>query len=413
MILTNKESKRLEHGRIFAPGLQDNERIYQFLKNSLPKDKALEYSRQEVESILEIDANVITCVENSAKDLVGITISYPAILIPSIAEKEKWSQQGGFDPKYFNKGAIYNELRKNAVRQNSQLIIATHSEVILDDAVDTNLTLLLNGEAVNLATQQDMKNSLRSYGIEHYYKAKVHPRILYVEGSTDIAMLSELARKLNHPAEKIFEDELYCYYTQNVEAECSLNNSLDSAGGAYGNFRSHFYALKRFVSELKGIAIFDGDNKTRDETTENDLAIRYWRNYELENYFITPELLCKYAVKQFNEKNEPLFNESLSQSFCEIVDNCLLDDFFSGNKDQLEEFKKASVGIKRRILENTKMSLFAEKVFTKFAEKVKQPVLLNKGDFYRMIELVNPSDIPEEIKEKLDLINKYLALPIR
>jgi len=135
MILTNKESKRLEHGRIFAPGLQDNERIYQFLKNSLPKDKALEYSRQEVESILEIDANVITCVENSAKDLVGITISYPAILIPSIAEKEKWSQQGGFDPKYFNKGAIYNELRAvDSAYQGNGLGKVMMGKLILDSA---------------------------------------------------------------------------------------------------------------------------------------------------------------------------------------------------------------------------------------------------------------------------------------
>jgi hypothetical protein len=52
---------------------------------------------------------------------------------------------------------------------------------------------MINREAVNLATQVDMRHSLRTFGIEHYYKAKILPRILYVEGSTDLAILKSLA----------------------------------------------------------------------------------------------------------------------------------------------------------------------------------------------------------------------------
>jgi hypothetical protein len=41
--------------------------------------------------------------------------------------------------------------------------MATHSEAILDDAVDTNLTLLfLNGTADNVANKKDMRNALRT-----------------------------------------------------------------------------------------------------------------------------------------------------------------------------------------------------------------------------------------------------------
>ena len=59
---------------------------------------------------------------------------------------------------YFQKladaGLTDLEILKDVARENgSQIIIATHSEIILDDAVETNLTLLVNGEAVDLALQ--------------------------------------------------------------------------------------------------------------------------------------------------------------------------------------------------------------------------------------------------------------------
>ena len=75
---------------------------------------------------------------------------------------------------------VYEILKEVAQQNRCQVVIATHSEVILDDAVETNLTLLINGESVNLASQNDMRNSLRTFGIEHYYKAKVLPRILLI-----------------------------------------------------------------------------------------------------------------------------------------------------------------------------------------------------------------------------------------
>ncbi len=117
---------------------------------------------------------------------------------------------------------VYEILKEIAHQNKSQVIIATHSEVILDDAVDTNLTLLINGEAVNLATQNDMKNALRTFGIDHYYKARIRPRILYVEGSTDLEMIKALAQKLKHDAAyDILMGELN-YYRGREKLACPL-----------------------------------------------------------------------------------------------------------------------------------------------------------------------------------------------
>lgn len=302
---------------------------------------------------------------------------------------------------------VYEILKHVAEENGCQVIIATHSEVILDDAVDTNLTLLLHGEAVNLAKQQDMKNALRMFGIEHYYKAKVHPRILYIEGSTDIEMLRELANKMNHAAaQELLEGKLNCYYTQNDEAEDSLENRLDRAAGSYGNFKAHFHTIKRYVPELKGCAIFDSDGKTRPDEVENEFVISYWKNYELENYFISPEVLCEFAEDYFRNIG-PLFHPT---DFSEIVDKCLLEEVFGNDIQQLKEYHAASTGLKRTLLKSVKMSAFAEKVFKIYAENTKQPVMLNKGQFYKLVQYVPEAELSSEITEKLDLLVKILTI---
>lgn len=226
---------------------------------------------------------------------------------------------------------VYEILKHVAQKNECQVIIATHSEVILDDAIDTNLTLLLHGEAVNLANQQDMKNALRSFGIEHYYKAKVHPRIFYIEGSTDIEMLRALAEKLGHKAADVLNGKLNCYYTRNIEPEDSFDNRIDRAGGAFGNFKAHFHTIRRFVPALKALALFDSDGQQHSSSQDNGLVIAYWRNYELENYFISPDILCAFAKAQF-ENDGSLFAHANSSSFEEIVNQCLLDEVFDGDE---------------------------------------------------------------------------------
>lgn len=306
---------------------------------------------------------------------------------------------------------VYEILKDVAERNGSQVVIATHSEVILDDAVDTNLTLLLHGEAVNLAKQQDMKLALRSFGIEHYYKAKVHPRILYIEGSTDIDMLRELAALLGHRAATVLKAKLNCYYTQNVEAADTLENRLDRAAGAFTFYRTHFHTLKRFVPGLKAVALFDNDNQNKQDDRTDELAVCYWKHYELENYFITPDVLSRFAEAHFNETAGERFTPTLTGDFRNVVDQCLLASVFAGDEQQLAEYRQASAGLKKTLLKGVKMSAFAEQVFAAFAEQQRQPVLLNKGDFYKLVKYAKAAEIPQEVSDKLDLLAAYLELP--
>ena len=306
---------------------------------------------------------------------------------------------------------VYEILKRVAEENSCQVIIATHSEVILDDAVDTNLNLLIGGTSVNMATRQDMKSALRSIGIEHYYKAKVHPRILYVEGSTDIEMLRSLAEKLKHPAADVLKGRVNYYYTQDVFPEKSLETELDRMGGIGVDFRMHFNTLRRFVGDLKAIAVFDSDGRSKKDWSKNDLHVCYWKNYELENYFITPDVLIAYADSVFESEGE-LFKSTSHSKFVEIVDRCLLEHMFDGDSEQLKEFHSASKKLKRTLLRSVKMSRFAECVFQDFAQAQNQPILMNKGEFYQLIKFVSYEDIPEEVSEKLDLIFATLKVDI-
>jgi hypothetical protein len=303
---------------------------------------------------------------------------------------------------------IYAILNTIIQENNGQVIIATHSEAILEEA--TNLTFLMDGKADNLTKQADIKNTLAKYGIEHYYRAKVHPRILYIEGSTDIDILTALAGHLGHEkAKAVLEGDLNVYYTQNITSENTLNNKLDRIAGAFSDeFRKHFYALSSIVPEIKGLAIFDSDNFDKEDEITDKLSIIYWKNYEIENYFITPETLLKYADSQFAK--DGLFQESNNDIFKETVSDVLLSAVFSNDKAQLTEYYNASSGLKRTLLKNIKMSQFAENVFEGFSLKTGGPILLRKGQFYTLVQYCVKEEIPDEIKQKLDLIVNCLGL---
>ena len=88
---------------------------------------------------------------------------------------------------------VYVLLRDIAAQNHSQVVMVSHSEVILEEALDNNLTLLMDGKADDLARKTDIRNSLKHFGAEHYIKARERRYVLYVEGGTDVDMLRALA----------------------------------------------------------------------------------------------------------------------------------------------------------------------------------------------------------------------------
>ena len=85
-------------------------------------------------------------------------------------------------------------------------------------------------------------------------------------------------------------------------AEKSLNSELERVEFGYGiNPKNHFFNLRSLIPDLCGIAILDNDGRDHKDSNEGGLTITYWKRYEAENYFITPEILSNYAKSAYRE----------------------------------------------------------------------------------------------------------------
>lgn len=306
---------------------------------------------------------------------------------------------------------VYVLLRDIAAENKSQVVIVTHSEVILNEALDTNLTLLLDGKSESLPKKQDILNSLRFFGAEHYVKARECGSVLYVEGSTDLDMMHEFAKLLKHPVAEIWDERrINSFYVQNNHPEKTTKADLERVEGEFQiTPKDHFNSLRGLLPNLKGLAILDRDGRNKEDSDWGALTIRFWNAYELENYFITPDVLNKYVRKQY-----PVDDLFVRQEFIdEALSKAVVEKIFEGKLDQYETWAKSPADARNLIWEaitkDKKMSALAESFFENLAQKTGSAPLLRKGDFFRLIEHANPTATAiGEIRQKLDLLHELL-----
>lgn len=311
---------------------------------------------------------------------------------------------------------VFSLLKEVSLQTGSQIIIATHSEVIIDEAVDVNLNLILNGKSIDLVNKTQIKATLKTYGIEHYYKAETTKRVIYVEGSTDLSMLKSFAEKLKHPSLPIFEDKLYYYYIADNLPEQNLEKDWQIQTGAYRDPKNHFYAVKSCVEEFKGLGIFDGDNKNQQDNIKEDLAIVYWKKYELENYFAYPSVLLRFFRQHYSKIHEGVFSALVERELKiveELINMEILDFIFDKDKPAFDAYADLPEVLKTRTFKNNstakKMSQFLENVFYRVKTEKKEALILTKGNFYELINFIDVEEIESEIVDKLNMIEKYLG----
>ncbi len=301
---------------------------------------------------------------------------------------------------------VYVLLRDIAAQNQSQVVMVSHSEVILDEALDNNLTLLMDGKADDLARKTDIRNSLKHFGAEHYIKARERGYVLYVEGGTDVDMLRALAEQLKHPVAAAWDERINSFYVQNNYPDKSLESELERVEGGFGvTPRDHFKGLCNLLPELKGLAILDNDGRDRQGSTEGNLQLTYWKRYEAENYFVTPEVLKRYALAQYAEME--LFGGHQTE-IDEVLNGLLLEQVFDGVANDFEAWNQSPPEAVRIVWEaktqRVKLSTFAEEFFRRLATRVGGSMLLKKGELHRLVAMVGPKIIAVEVKEKLDLL---------
>ncbi len=272
---------------------------------------------------------------------------------------------------------IYNLISDVTRKLGSQLIIATHSEIVLREAAskDDEIIAILQNTIFKLNDPRiikDFRKSLTDFGWDKYYLARLKKHCIYLEGSTDTSNLEAFARVLNHPLQGLLAEANVDPVEGNIPAEAF----------------NRFSALKLIEPDLKGLCLFDriGRNKNVDDP----MPVVEWSKRELENYFCFPEILVRWAGLKANT----LF----TASYPEIMHRCI-SDFTAPQylKDRNDPW-----------WENEKLSDWAENIFREFSQRTGQPLLMKKSNFHELISLLKPEEVDPEIREKLDLIYEVI-----
>lgn len=185
---------------------------------------------------------------------------------------------------------IYSELRSVAAVQKSQLIIATHSEVIINSVDPMELCALFHKPKplADTAERQKLSESLGVLTNTDVMVALNAPGVLYMEDYTDINILREWARILDHPVYDALN-------TRVMVRKMVSQNRPDSAGI---KAKDHYEALKLVREDLPGIELIDGDAHPNIQSTapaEGKLQKQRWRRYEIESYLIHPAALERFV----------------------------------------------------------------------------------------------------------------------
>lgn len=178
---------------------------------------------------------------------------------------------------------IYRDLREHARRNKAQLIIATHSEQIIDTADEEALHILTGaGELRKLSNRKKVRGILHLENTE-ISLAATEPGILYVEGKTDIDILREWARTLGHPLLAFLEKP---FWRATAEEEDKNRFAL-----------RHFDAMRSVVPDFRGLELRDGDQRAGPKSLPEGMTRLHWERYEIESYLIYPEAIMRFAEK--------------------------------------------------------------------------------------------------------------------
>ncbi len=172
----------------------------------------------------------------------------------------------------------YNLLIQVAQEKGSQIIAASHSEIVLNEAAGRDAVIAFVGKPHRIDDSgSQVVKSLRDIGFDQYYQAQEMGWVLYLENSTDLAILQAFAKVLGHPAQECLERPFVKYVETNLPQKA----------------REHFFGLQEAKDDLVGIAIFD--RLDRDLQSHMALKEMMWRCREIENYFCTEDVLVAYA----------------------------------------------------------------------------------------------------------------------
>jgi hypothetical protein len=281
---------------------------------------------------------------------------------------------------------IYLKLRESARESGSQLIVASHSEEVLNQAAslddDSVVAFLGKPHLIPGNRTSTVKSALNSVRYDQYYLAEQAGWVLYLEDSTDLNILRAFAEKLNHPAKDALRSPF-----------------LFSIGNLPKDGRKHFYALAEAKDDLVGFLLVDSD--APDLQVAPVLKEMKWGRHEIENYICQPATLESFA-REVGKKvaGGPLLEQASIQNAVsamkEAVRYRLSPAALNDLNDPWWKTVKAS-------------DEFLDLVFPDFYRRIGQYMEMRKADYYHLVPHVPDALISDEVRVVLDKIAEVAA----
>ncbi|MBM3189451.1 MAG: AAA family ATPase [Chloroflexi bacterium] len=272
----------------------------------------------------------------------------------------------------------YGLITDVAREQGAQIVAASHSEVVLNEAANKHVVIAFVGRPHRIDDRgSQVLKSLREISYDQYYLAVSSGWVLYLEGSTDLSILQAFAQTLEHPARQHLERPFVHY----------VGNSPPRA-------RAHFHGLREAKGDLVGLAIYD--HLDRELPKPEALTELMWERREIENYLCHPDVLRAYAeAEQQGEAGGPLFALAERDHRVQIMEDCIADLVprvaLRDPGDRYWRDVKASDDLLDRLFET-------------YFQRLELPNLMRKADYHVLARLVPKELIDSEVVEKLDAI---------
>lgn len=270
---------------------------------------------------------------------------------------------------------IYDRLRSVAARKGCQLIMATHSEVLLESTPPTRVVSFL-GKPHGLV-RDDQRDQVREamgrLTTLDLLLAEQGRAVLYCEGQSDFNILRAWADVLDHPAKRFFAEPFF----------------HPNGGRNPREAKGHLFALRAIRPEIRGLLLIDGDNREindREISTEGLVVVR-WHRYEIENYLLVPD-----AIQRMLTGEGDLFGSAAAARAVEYLRTQLPDAFFPS---PLSDAIEAAVEVPA-----------SKKLLPQMFESAGRP--MEKSDFFLIAEAMRPDEVHPDVKHVLDRISELV-----
>ena len=279
----------------------------------------------------------------------------------------------------FRQRQTYDLLASAALERGSQIIMASHSEVLLQQAVGRDAVVAFVGQPHRIVRGSQVQKALQDIGYADYEQARVTGFVLYLGGTTDLAALKALAKRTNHDAAVRALDAAFVRPVGNQPMEA----------------RRHFFGLREAQPRLRGFALFD--RLERGLSDMEGLRAETWQRREIENYLSSEGTLLAWAETAGPAGGAPdLFaqgnGERRRRAMVEAIRQVLAAAaVLRPGVDPVSADAKASDD-------------FLTPVFREFFAILGETRRMPKKRFHELAPHIPDADLDPEIKQKLDLI---------